>query len=133
VEFEPTIPAFKQAKTFHAFDRVATVIGQENKFRLGNFCETFKYFAEIYVQKGKDGLFGKAYTSVFVVTNYRVYIINTSFLLGCHFNRGLPSVKTDILYTTTGVRIVSLYSDKLDGPGSISSSARFFSSPECPD
>jgi hypothetical protein len=26
-----------------------------------------------------------------------------------------------------------LYSDKLDGPGSISSSARFFSSPECPD
>jgi hypothetical protein len=28
VEFEPTIPAFDQAKTVHALDRTATVIGQ---------------------------------------------------------------------------------------------------------
>jgi hypothetical protein len=27
VGFEPTIPMFKQAKTFHALDRAATVIG----------------------------------------------------------------------------------------------------------
>jgi hypothetical protein len=28
VGFEPTIPAFERAKTFHALDRVATVIGE---------------------------------------------------------------------------------------------------------
>jgi hypothetical protein len=28
VEFEPTIPAFERAKTVHALDRAATVIGQ---------------------------------------------------------------------------------------------------------
>jgi hypothetical protein len=27
VGFEPTIPVFEQAKTFHALDRAATVIG----------------------------------------------------------------------------------------------------------
>jgi hypothetical protein len=26
--FEPTIPVFEQAKTFHSLDRVATVIGE---------------------------------------------------------------------------------------------------------
>jgi hypothetical protein len=28
VEYEPTIPAFQRAKTFHALDRAATVIGK---------------------------------------------------------------------------------------------------------
>jgi hypothetical protein len=31
VGFEPTIPAFEQAKTVHAFDRAATVIGYAKK------------------------------------------------------------------------------------------------------
>jgi hypothetical protein len=30
VRFEPTIPVLERAKTLHAFDRVATVIGIEN-------------------------------------------------------------------------------------------------------
>jgi hypothetical protein len=30
VEFEPTIQAFERAKTFHALDRAATVIGVYN-------------------------------------------------------------------------------------------------------
>jgi hypothetical protein len=30
VEFEPTIPVFEQAKTVHALDRAATVIGSFN-------------------------------------------------------------------------------------------------------
>jgi hypothetical protein len=29
-EFEPTIPMFKRAKTFHALDRAATVTGNAN-------------------------------------------------------------------------------------------------------
>jgi hypothetical protein len=29
VEFEPTIPAFVQAKTVHALDRAATAMGNE--------------------------------------------------------------------------------------------------------
>jgi hypothetical protein len=29
-EFEPTIPVFKRAKTFHALDRAATVTGYLN-------------------------------------------------------------------------------------------------------
>jgi hypothetical protein len=28
-EFEPTIPVFQRAKTVHALDRAATVIGEE--------------------------------------------------------------------------------------------------------
>jgi hypothetical protein len=30
VGFEPTIPVFERAKTFHALDRVATMIGEMN-------------------------------------------------------------------------------------------------------
>jgi hypothetical protein len=43
VGFEPTIPAFKRAKTVHALDRAATVIGRksawiaENKFHINLF------------------------------------------------------------------------------------------------
>jgi hypothetical protein len=44
VGFEPTIPAFEQAKIFHALDRAATVIG---------FLSTIilKVFAEEYTNK----------------------------------------------------------------------------------
>jgi hypothetical protein len=35
VRFEPTIPVFEQAKTVHALDRAATVIGSEE----GYSCE----------------------------------------------------------------------------------------------
>jgi hypothetical protein len=30
--FEPTIPVFKRAKTFHALDRAATVTGEEKQY-----------------------------------------------------------------------------------------------------
>jgi hypothetical protein len=38
VGFEPTIPVFDRAKTFHVLDRAATVIGQEYHYILRN-CE----------------------------------------------------------------------------------------------
>jgi hypothetical protein len=34
--FEHTIPVFKQAKTFHALDRAATVTGVDGYMRLDN-------------------------------------------------------------------------------------------------
>jgi shikimate 5-dehydrogenase len=34
VGFEPTIPVFKRAKTFHALDRAATVTGAVNDIKL---------------------------------------------------------------------------------------------------
>jgi hypothetical protein len=39
VRFEPRIPVFEQAKTVHAVERAATVIGDE--------CTTTFYFAKI--------------------------------------------------------------------------------------
>jgi hypothetical protein len=33
VGFEPTIPVFERAKTVHAFDRAAAVIGNSIKFK----------------------------------------------------------------------------------------------------
>jgi hypothetical protein len=43
VEFEPTIPVFEQAKTVHAFDRAATVIGRymytrTYRIKICSFC-----------------------------------------------------------------------------------------------
>jgi hypothetical protein len=38
VGFEPTIPAFERAKTFHALDRAATVIGSD---LLGRYLISF--------------------------------------------------------------------------------------------
>jgi hypothetical protein len=35
VGFEPTIPVFNRAKTFHALDRTVTVIGA-HKYKLAN-------------------------------------------------------------------------------------------------
>jgi hypothetical protein len=36
VGFEPTIPAFERAKTFHALDRVTAVIGKYKHLRTIN-------------------------------------------------------------------------------------------------
>jgi hypothetical protein len=42
VRFEPTIPVFERAKTVHALDRAATVIGVSgnNRLLLWERCET---------------------------------------------------------------------------------------------
>jgi hypothetical protein len=51
VRFEPTIPAFERAKTVHALDRAATVIGKTNgkpvEFSMGKF-EMFSYLVMIF-------------------------------------------------------------------------------------
>jgi hypothetical protein len=48
VGFETTIPAFEQAKTVHALDRSATVIGYNtetgDQYRVHLFCSMRKYF-----------------------------------------------------------------------------------------
>jgi hypothetical protein len=49
VGFEPTILAFEQAKTVHALDRVATVIGTESLWRPKFFfkMQTYKSIKNI--------------------------------------------------------------------------------------
>jgi hypothetical protein len=43
VRFEPTIPAFKRAKTVHALDRAATVIGNFRITPIKICCEDFNF------------------------------------------------------------------------------------------
>jgi hypothetical protein len=44
--FEPTIPVFERAKTVHALDRAATVIGKY--MRVTNFSFSLKHDADRY-------------------------------------------------------------------------------------
>jgi hypothetical protein len=45
VRFEPTIPAFKQAKTVHALDRATTVIG---KYRIRSWLKLYRLTESVY-------------------------------------------------------------------------------------
>jgi hypothetical protein len=47
VEFEPTIPVFERAKTVHALDRAATVIGITNLYHLQNTKITRNQMSQI--------------------------------------------------------------------------------------
>jgi hypothetical protein len=86
VEYKPEIQLkAENFKLWHMQPKYRTfmihwyIFHWKNKFKLGNFCNTLKYFADIYVyEKGKDVLSGKASISVFLtiiklntVTNYR--------------------------------------------------------------
>jgi hypothetical protein len=53
VEFEPTIPPFERAKTVHALDRAATVIGKKNvtllsKIQVTNHEDVGSMFLDSY-------------------------------------------------------------------------------------
>jgi hypothetical protein len=52
VGFEPTIPVFERAKTVHALDRAATVIGyysysQAYVSHQASFCSGWRFLAEV--------------------------------------------------------------------------------------
>jgi hypothetical protein len=59
VGFEPTIPMFEQAKTFHALDQVSTVIGilcimYEYKAKGSNIYNLYKSEFFITLAEGRD-------------------------------------------------------------------------------
>jgi hypothetical protein len=48
MEFEPTIPVFERAKTVHALDRAATVIGYFYRQGLKTYAEFYFTTLKIY-------------------------------------------------------------------------------------
>jgi hypothetical protein len=58
VGFEPTIPAFERAKTFHASAHQATVIGGGTKYpgvdKIGQW-EILYHFSETYIPDSRRG------------------------------------------------------------------------------
>jgi hypothetical protein len=50
VGFEPTIPVFEKAKTFHAVDRATTVIGQKRDYAPPKIIEEYCKRREILIE-----------------------------------------------------------------------------------
>jgi hypothetical protein len=59
VEFEPTIPVFERAKTVHALDRAATMIGTNKLWSM--LMSNLAHCLRVYVTECNDG--GKIYNS----------------------------------------------------------------------
>jgi hypothetical protein len=73
VGFEPTVPVFERAKTVHALDRAATVIGSPLKCTQLNIKENIiinekiilEYASEIYCQNNKLDRASSGYGPIF--------------------------------------------------------------------